>query len=62
MAKRKVCRKCKVFVEGSTCAVCNSDSFTDNWQGRIYVSDVARSQVAGKVHITVKGEYAIKVR
>jgi RNA polymerase subunit RPABC4/transcription elongation factor Spt4 len=51
-----------MFVEGGQCLSCKSESFTDNWQGRIFVSDVAKSVIAEKINVTVKGEYAIKVR
>ncbi len=37
-------------------------NFTTSWQGRVYVSDVARSTIAEKIKVTEKGEYAIKVR
>ena len=40
----------------------NKSDFTSSWQGRIFVHDVARSEIAQKVNITEKGEYAIKVR
>lgn len=36
--------------------------FTTSWQGRIYVTDPAKSTIAQKIEITQKGEYAIKVR
>ncbi len=36
--------------------------FTSTWQGRLYVSDAANSLIAGKIGITEKGEYAIKIR
>jgi DNA-directed RNA polymerase subunit E" len=62
MAKKKVCRKCKLFVEGDLCISCKGNSFTDNWQGRLFVTDVSNSMIAEKLNITIKGEYAIKVR
>jgi DNA-directed RNA polymerase subunit E" len=62
IAKKKACKKCKMFVEGSKCKSCHSESLTTSWQGRIYVTDVAKSMVAGKIDLKVKGEYAIKVR
>ena len=62
MAKKKVCKKCKLFVEGDKCPSCSSDSFSNSWQGRLYVNDVANSVIAEKISIKVKGEYAIKVR
>lgn len=61
MAK-KVCRKCKIFVEGPNCPLCKGDSFTDNWKGRIFINDVNKSEVAQKIGIKAKGEYAIKIR
>ena len=51
-----------MLVDGNTCPICKTTSFSDNWQGRLYISDVAKSQIAEKVGITAKGEYAIKVR
>ena len=60
--KKKVCKKCKDFVEGSECPVCKSNQFSTNWQGRLYVVDANRSTIAKKIGITAKGEYAIKAR
>lgn len=51
-----------MFVEGNKCPACGSEGFTTSWQGRLYVSDVAKSMIGEKVNVTVKGEYAIKVR
>jgi DNA-directed RNA polymerase subunit E" len=62
MAKKKACKKCKLFVEGEICKVCGSTNFTTSWQGRLFVKDVEKSMIAEKVEIKVKGEYAIKVR
>ena len=60
--KKKACRKCKIFVEGDICPICKGNSFSTSWQGRIYVVDSNKSAIAQKIGITVKGEYAIKVR
>ena len=62
MAKKKVCKKCKIFVQGEECPLCKSTVMTNNWKGRINVLDAKKSLVADKVGIDVKGEYAIKVR
>ena len=62
MAKKKACKKCKLFVEGDTCPTCGTSSFTTSWQGRLFVKDVERSMIGQEVAIKVKGEYAIKVR
>ena len=62
MAKKKVCKKCKRFVEGPECPVCKYNKFSTNWQGRIYVQDPAKSLIADKIGVEVKGEYALKCR
>jgi len=61
MAK-KVCKKCKIFVEGSVCPLCKGNQFSDNWKGRMYIFDVSKSEIAKKIEVTEKGEYAIKVK
>ena len=60
--KKKVCRKCKLFVEGSECPICKGNQFSTNWQGRIHILDSNKSFIAGKMEIKNKGEYAIKVK
>ena len=62
MAKRKVCKKCKVFVEGSECPVCKGNQFTTNWQGRVSVLDPEKSLISEKTGMKEKAEYAIKAR
>ena len=61
MAK-KVCRKCRIFVEGSECPVCKGSSFTDTWNGRLYIMNFDKSVIAKKSGIKANGEYAIKAR
>ncbi|MBT3814623.1 DNA-directed RNA polymerase subunit E'' [Candidatus Woesearchaeota archaeon] len=62
MAKKKACKKCKLFVEGDKCPSCGTSSFTTSWQGRLFINDVNNSMIGEKIGIKVKGEYAIKVR
>jgi len=59
---KKVCRKCKIFVKGEKCPICNSSEFTESWTGRIFILNPEKSTIAQKLGIKVKGEYAIKVR
>jgi len=61
MAK-KVCKKCKIFVSGAECPVCKGKSFTESWQGKINITDANKSEIAKKIGIELKGEYAIKSR
>ena len=60
--KKKVCKSCKLFVEGDACPICKGKNFSTNWQGRIFILDANKSGIAQKIGATVKGEYAIKVR
>ncbi len=62
MAKKKACKKCKLFVEGDVCPSCKGNSFTTSWQGRLYVGDVENSLIAKNTNTKIKGEYTIKVR
>jgi len=62
MAKRKVCKTCRLFVEGGECPICKTSKFTTNWQGRVYIYDPKKSVIADKIAVDVKGEYALKCR
>ncbi len=59
---RKVCKTCKMFVEGQTCPVCKGNQFTETWKGRVFISNAEKSEVAQNVGFKVKGEYAIKIK
>ncbi len=60
--KKKVCKKCKLFVEGNECPICKGNQFSTNWQGRLAILDPNKSIIAKKLQIKAKGEYAIKVK
>lgn len=60
MAK-KACKKCKILVEGNVCPICKGNQFVDNWKGRVFIMNPEKSEIAKKIGIKVKGEYAIKV-
>lgn len=60
--KKKVCKRCKMFVEGNECPVCKTNQFSTNWQGRLSVIDPAKSMIAEKIGLKSKGDYSIKVR
>jgi len=58
--KHKVCKNCKIFIEGDKCPLCQGNQFVENWKGRIIVIDPEKSDVAKKLNIKKKGTYAIK--
>ncbi|MFH1209443.1 MAG: transcription elongation factor subunit Spt4 [archaeon] len=59
---RKVCKKCKIFVEKDICPICKGNQFNDNWKGRIIILNNEKSEIAKKIEIKHNGEYAIKIR
>ena len=61
MKKDKVCKSCKLFVEGNVCPVCKKNLFSSNWQGKIYMLDIKNSKIAKEIGMQEKGDYAIKV-
>ncbi len=59
---KKVCKSCKLVVEGNECPICHGNQFTTNWQGRLFILDPNKSMIAEKISCKAKGEYAIKAR
>lgn len=60
--KKKVCKRCRIFVDGSECPLCKGTTFSTNWQGRITFLDINKSEIAKKIGTEAKGEYVIKAR
>ncbi len=59
---KKACKKCKIFVEGDKCPLCQGNQFSTNWRGRIYILDAQKSDLAKIIGLEAKGDYALKVR
>ncbi len=59
---KKVCKKCKIFFEGAECPICMSSQVASSWQGRLFILDKDKSNIAKKIDIKKEGEYAIKIR
>ncbi|MFO8016534.1 MAG: transcription elongation factor subunit Spt4 [Candidatus Woesearchaeota archaeon] len=62
MVKKKVCKDCKLFYDGSECPNCKSNQTATSWKGRISILDTENSRIAKKIGIENSGEYAIKIR
>ncbi|MFA5141383.1 MAG: transcription elongation factor subunit Spt4 [Candidatus Woesearchaeota archaeon] len=62
MSKKKICKTCKLFVDGDKCPICNNSNFASAFNGRMYILDPNRSEIAKKIGIKAKGEYAIKIK
>ncbi len=63
MAKAKACKICnKIYETGDKCPKCGSKENTETIKGRIYVFNPGKSEIAKKLEIKDKGNYAIKTR
>ncbi|MEK6875425.1 MAG: transcription elongation factor subunit Spt4 [Nanoarchaeota archaeon] len=62
MSKQKACKICKMIYEGSKCPNCDSKESIDNFKGRIIVLNPEKSEIAQKIKLTKKGNFAIKNR
>jgi len=60
--KQKACRICNRIYEGSKCPKCGSKESTEGFKGRIIVFDPEKSEIAKKIGIKEKGNFAIKTR
>lgn len=62
MSKEKACKLCKTIFEGDRCPRCESREVTDSFKGRIAVINPEKSEIAQKLNIKEKGNFAIKVK
>ena len=62
MAKRRACKICNAVYEGNKCPKCDSKEHTENFKGRVQVLNPEKSEIAKKLNLKNKGEFAIKVR
>lgn len=62
MAKQKACKICSKIFEGEKCPKCGSKEFTDNFKGRVVVLNPETSEIAKKLNIKEKGNFAIKTK
>jgi len=62
MGKEKACLNCKTIYEGDKCPNCEENVFSENFKGRVYVFNAEKSDIAKKMKIRQKGEFAIKTK
>ena len=63
MAEReKVCRTCRLFVEGNVCPLCNGTNFSRSWKGMVIIKNPVESEIAKTLGITTKGKYCLWVK
>lgn len=62
MVKQKACKICNKIYEGDKCPICESKESTEGFKGRIVVLNPEKSEIAQKLKLKHKGEFAIKTR
>ena len=63
MNREKACRTCRFIVEeGDKCPSCGSKELTEVSKGRVVILNPEKSEVAKKLNIKQKGNFAIKTR
>lgn len=63
MAKPKACKLCRTIVEvGDKCTNCGSKELTEGFKGRTEVLNPEKSEIAQKLNLKEKGNFAIKAR
>ncbi len=62
MTKAKACKICNTIYEGTKCPKCESKESTENFKGRIVILNPEKSEIAKKLNIKQKGNFAIKTR
>lgn len=60
MAKSKACKICSTIFEGDKCPKCGSKESTEAFKGRIVVLNPENSEIAQKLNLKEKGNFAIK--
>ena len=60
--KDKACLSCKKIYQGTKCPDCGESTSSETYKGRVYIFNTEDSQVARKMKINKKGEFAIKIK
>ena len=62
MTKQKACKICKKIYDGEKCPVCDSRESTDSFKGKVYILNPEKSEIAQRLKIKNKGDFAIKTK
>ena len=62
MAKSKACRLCSRIFEGEKCPACGPKESTESFKGRVVILNPEKSEIANKLNIKVKVNFAVKTR
>ena len=63
MPKQKACKLCSTIYEtGEKCPKCGAKESTESFKGRIVIVKPEESEIAKKLNLKDKGNFAIKTR
>lgn len=62
MPKQKACKICNKIFTTEKCPNCDAKEPTETIKGRIYILDPEKSEIAKKLNLKGKGNFAIKTR
>lgn len=60
--KEKACLNCKAIYFGNKCPQCGKTPSSDSFKGKIYIFNPEKSELANRLEIAKKGEFAIKTK
>ena len=59
---RKACKKCRYITTESVCPLCKNEELSNRFSGVLIVFSPEKSEIAKKLDIKIKGEYALIVQ
>ena len=63
MAKTKACKICNTIYEtGEKCPSCDAKESIEGFKGRMVIIDPEKSEIAKKLNLKNKGNFAIRTR
>jgi len=62
MVKEKACKICNNIYEGNKCPKCDAKESSETIKGKVTILNPEKSEIAQKLKITSKGNFAIKTR
>jgi len=63
MPKEKACKICnRIYDTGDKCPNCKAKEFSDTFKGRAVILNPEKSEIAQKLKIKNKGNFAVKAR